>query len=515
MGMRVTTNMAMNLYRYNLGNSTIKMNDAMNKVMTHRKFDSFGEDPSSAIQAWRIRRAMVDNASYQNNNSDTTSRFRIAWESMLMVSDDLVDKDGRFSDIRAMNDATAGAKVELGRVMSNTADSVIQAMNSAKFGDHFVFSGNDEMNAPFTWSEDGKTLYYRGVNVNAGLVKNPAEQPVPSWALDDAGNEIPAGPRVPQGMPAAGADADEQAWINYYMDPANNTEPTTAVPAWAVDSAPGAAGAMQADDGNLAADAAGYRRIVPEGIPAKSDDIYEQAWIEYYQNPAAAAKPTDDPGENGAWGEADQFGVPAAAKEVGENHGAYERMWAAYYRDQGDVQRLDKLAHEAQFVDLGMGLKEDGSGIVNGTAFDRSLPGIDMLGYGIDKNGDPNNVAMVLKRLGEIFQNCDPESGKLSANEEECEKLLAEATRLLDKLKACKDDCSGKTTEIDTKASFLEANADRMKMNGDYLNVDRAELEDIDPADAISNLMYDYYCYNAALKVGTQLLSQSLIDYMN
>ena len=35
------------------------------------------------------------------------------------------------------------------------------------------------------------------------------------------------------------------------------------------------------------------------------------------------------------------------------------------------------------------------------------------------------------------------------------------------------------------------------------------------PAEAISNFMYDYYCYNAALKVGTQLLSQSLIDYMN
>ena len=39
-------------------------------------------------------------------------------------------------------------------------------------------------------------------------------------------------------------------------------------------------------------------------------------------------------------------------------------------------------------------------------------------------------------------------------------------------------------------------------------------LEDIEPAEAISNFMYDYYCYNAALKVGTQLLSQSLIDYM-
>lgn len=32
---------------------------------------------------------------------------------------------------------------------------------------------------------------------------------------------------------------------------------------------------------------------------------------------------------------------------------------------------------------------------------------------------------------------------------------------------------------------------------------------------AIQQFMYDYSCYNAALKVGTQILSQSLIDYMS
>ena len=34
------------------------------------------------------------------------------------------------------------------------------------------------------------------------------------------------------------------------------------------------------------------------------------------------------------------------------------------------------------------------------------------------------------------------------------------------------------------------------------------------PAEAISQFMWDYTCFNAALKIGTQLLSQSLLDYM-
>ena len=43
---------------------------------------------------------------------------------------------------------------------------------------------------------------------------------------------------------------------------------------------------------------------------------------------------------------------------------------------------------------------------------------------------------------------------------------------------------------------------------------ERAELEDVDLALALQNFSWSYYCYSSALKVGTQLLSQSLIDYM-
>lgn len=394
MAMRVTTGMAMNLYRYNLQNSTSNLTDSRNKVLSHRQFDSFAESPSTAIQAWRIRRAMTNNESYQKNTNDTISRFNIAWQTMDKVNDALVDKDGRFSDIRAMNDATAGAKVELGQVMSNTGDSVIQLMNSAKYGDHFVFAGDDEMNAPFSWSEDGKTLLYRGIDVNTAPV-NPPER---------TGNE-------PDWVPAAGDHS------------------------------------------------------LPTNMPKSSDDPNEQAWIDYYN--------TD---------------------------------WA----------RLDALANEHEYVDLGMGLMEDENGkLVNGTAFDRSLPGLKVLGYGLDEDGDPKNVAMILKRLGDIFQSCDPETGSLEKDNGKGETLISEATRLMDKLKISKDYIAGEYTSIDTKGHFLEENKDRMKMNEGYLQEERANLEDVDLADAITQFSWDYYCYSAALKVGTQLLSQSLIDYMN
>ncbi len=458
MGMRVTTGMAMNTYRYNLQLSTSNKTNSMNKVLSHRQFDSFSANPSSALQAWRVRRAMADNASYQKNNNDTYSRFSIASATMGLIKTEL-EKAGTEADIRGSSDSTASARIELGKILKDTGDSVIQAMNSAKYGDHFVFSGDDEMNAPFSW--DGDKLLYRGVNVNAGLVANPADpKNIPSWAKDEDGNVVGLRQEadLPAGMPESSEDAGEQAWIDYFTDQKK-----------------------AADDPN-------YTAVYP--------------------------KPSDPPGA--AWGEPDKYGVPEKAKDVDETHDAYNRAWAAYYLDQADVQRLEKLNGAYENVDLGMGLQEDENGkLIDGTAFDRSLPGIQMLGYGIDQDGDPKNIVMIMRRLGEIFSGCDSETGVFSKNEEENKALREEADRLMNKLKDATNNTNRAYTDIDTKAHYLKENQSRLKMQGDYLQEERANLEDVDLADAITEFSWDYYCYSAALKVGTQLLSQSLIDYMN
>ena len=522
MGMRITTGMAMNTYRYNLQNSTYNMTVARNKVLTHRQFDTFAADPTAAAQAWKIRRAMVDNANYQANNSDTYSRFNIGWATMGMIKTDL-ETEADASDIRARQDSTAGARVDLGKVLNDTAESVIQAMNSAKFGDHFVFAGDDEMNAPFSWSADKKTLYYRGVNVNAGMVKNPADpKNIPEWAKDADGNLVGIRKEadLPEGMPASSENADEQAWIDYYKADkaaleAGTARPavptTTTVPDW-----------VEGKDGNPIT--LELENKVPEGMPTSSTDDLEQAWIDYFSDQKKAAddpnytaaylKPSDPPGD--AWGKADQYGVPEGAKKVDENHDAYNRAWAAYYKDNGDVQRLKEMAAEFENIDLGMGLKEDENGkLINGTAFDRSLPGINMLGYGVDEDGDPVNIAMIMKRLGEIYSGCDPVTGAFSQDKDEARKLEAEADRLLDKYQAATDRTNASYVDVETKAHYLQQNQSRLKLQGDYLQEERENIENVDLADAITEFSWDYYCYSAALKVGTQLLSQSLIDYMN
>lgn len=440
MSFRVTTGMMMNTYRYNLQGSVKNMDDSRNKVLTHRKFNSYDEDPAAATHAWRLRRAYSKNDSYLVNNSDVKARINIAWTTLGTIKTELYDKAATTAELRGSNDPTADGREPLGTVMRNTAESIIQSMNGAKYGDHFVFGGDDALNAPFTWSADGKTLYYQGVNVNAGLVKNPAEAP---------------------------------EWSTSALDPNTN---------------------------------------LPADMPAQSDDPLEQAWIDYYKDQAAGApNAVPNPAVEPTWGDKDEYGVPAQLNDPNfKPNGPVEEAWAAYYKDQSDVKRLDELANAETKVDLGMGIMENNAGsIVNGTAFDMSLPGIKMLGYGIDEDGDPRNGAMIIVRLGEILDGYNAETDKFEPPENR-----EEYDRLIGKLSDANDLLISSYSDTDTKGQYLQANEDRLKDQSDYLAEEILNLEQVDLADAITNFSWDYYCYSAALKIGTQLLSQSLIDYM-
>lgn len=225
----------------------------MNKVLTHRQFNSFAENPSSAIQAWRVRRAMINNEIYTKNNKDTFTRFDIAYATMQQVSRDLTDLGGRKSDIYAANDPTATGRPELGKILSDTAESVIHDMNSAKSGENFVFAGDDELNAPFTWNQDKTILYYRGVNVNAGMVKSPAD--VPDWAP----------PKMAQ-------------------DPAYPNDPTKQINV----------GADNNDNGALA-------EAFKKNLPDTAEEMNEALWIDYYKGKDGVEMPGYTAGDSGTF----------------------------------------------------------------------------------------------------------------------------------------------------------------------------------------------------------------------
>ena len=54
-----------------------------------------------------------------------------------------------------------------------------------------------------------------------------------------------------------------------------------------------------------------------------------------------------------------------------------------------------------------------------------------------------------------------------------------------------------------------------LQSTSDSLVEQYTELELADPAAAISEYMFARYCFDAALKVGNSILSQSLMDYMS
>lgn len=176
----------------------------------------------------------------------------------------------------------------------------------------------------------------------------------------------------------------------------------------------------------------------------------------------------------------------------------------------GGLLALDDMNNETTYVDIGLGMAEniDGQPIVS-TVYNSALSGIDFLGYGTDEDGDPKNAIMIMKQIGDILMNCSSEDGKFAKPEDE-ETL----NRLSKKLQTSLDDMNTKFVELATKAQFLQTNEEKLKDEKDTLNKQVLEVEKMGPAEAITLMIYAQYAYNAALKIGMNILSESLIDYM-
>mgnify|MGYP002511925502 CR=1 FL=1 len=452
MGFRITTNMMMNSYRYNLQNSTNKLANARDKVLTQRNFNSYAEDPAAATLAFRLRRNYCEASNQLSSTKDTYGKFNTAWHNLQGIIKDLGNANSKMASIQGPNGTAGESRIALAQVLRETGNSVIQAMNQ-KLGDHFVFGGNDALNVPFEWDDSGEYLTYRGVNVNAGAVQNPKTAQTP---------------------------IQEPTWLN---------------------DAKTAAGTNWTDT--------------------------DQAWYDYYSGVPDAPAPDADT-------------RPQWAKEMLEKTAADvdEKAWLNYYKDRDDVTRLNKMKDEKMYLDMGMGMAEHAPNQpVNGTYFNSALAGINFVGYGVDEDGDPKNFALIMKDLANVFDGWR-ESGQMYLPEQyrdmtaeqlegamknddvkkEIEDYNAEqeakAFRLMDKLKKAQESLTESHVALDAQSSYLQTNQELLSTQMTDLNVQILDIEQVDLADAITSFSWEQYCYNSALKIGNQLLSQSLIDYM-
>ena len=177
--------------------------------------------------------------------------------------------------------------------------------------------------------------------------------------------------------------------------------------------------------------------------------------------------------------------------------------------DPANEAAFAEMAEETAFVDIGLGMQlDENEQVVPSTAFNSAISGIGLVGYG-ETDGVPNNMISIISELGEIYSRADSETGKMSEADTERAEIL------FDNLQESNSAFRAQWTKLDTKAQFLKTNDTRLVSTGDTLTTQYEGLDRVDLADALTTFAYAQYSYNAALRVGNDILSQSFIDYMS
>lgn len=166
-----------------------------------------------------------------------------------------------------------------------------------------------------------------------------------------------------------------------------------------------------------------------------------------------------------------------------------------------ELAKLQELAKETNYMDLGFGLKKDNAGnIINGTAYETSRPGIDILGFGNDSEGISKNLITLTLQLADEMRKDPIDNAKLDKMSDQFDKNF---NQNIDKV-----------TQYGTNSKFLEDTETRLIESRLNLNKKILDTENVDLAQAITEFSWAEYAYNAALKVGNSILSQSFIDFM-
>lgn len=180
-----------------------------------------------------------------------------------------------------------------------------------------------------------------------------------------------------------------------------------------------------------------------------------------------------------------------------------------YKKAETDLDKLNYLVNEKHFVDIGLGFQEnENNQLIESSGFNDALNGLTFLGYGMDADGDPKNIYSLVQRMKDL-------AASVKDGENWTEAQYDEFDRLVGKLEDASSEFKVEYTDMDAGTTKLKNNLALLEENFYNLQEQYAALEDVDMADSITSFVWAQYCYNAALKVGNNVLSESLMDYLN
>lgn len=171
--------------------------------------------------------------------------------------------------------------------------------------------------------------------------------------------------------------------------------------------------------------------------------------------------------------------------------------------DPDDIAKLEALSKESLFVDLGFGLDAEGNNmntIDPSSAFNISLPGLNVIGFGKDENNNDKNMLLLAGQIADTLEKEPFDSDRYR--------------ELLQTFENGNSNVLEQVTTLGTKTTFLTTTKERLENNEISLSTQIDNVVNADMAGAIMDFSWAQYAYNAALKVGTNILSPSFIDFM-
>lgn len=162
---------------------------------------------------------------------------------------------------------------------------------------------------------------------------------------------------------------------------------------------------------------------------------------------------------------------------------------------------LQELSKETVYLDMGFGLNMDAAGNIDpASAFNTALPGINVAGFGKKADGTTKNMVLLAGEIADALEEEPFDQDKFE--------------NLLNTFDDGRSQVLEQVTVLGTKSQFLSSTKERLETDKINLTTQLDNVVNIDMADAITQYSWAQYAYNAALKVGTNILSPSFIDFM-
>ena len=241
-------------------------------------------------------------------------------------------------------------------------------------------------------------------------------------------------------------------------------------------------------------------------LSKETRQTYADAWRGAQQSMLLSLNATY--GDEYVFGGSDAKNVPFTLEEVnGEQVLKYRGVNVS---DPANAAILEELSKDSHFIDLGFGLDVTdvtppaNSGqydIDPATAFNTSLPGINLVGYGLDADKDPKNMVLLAGKVADMLESEDFDYDRYK--------------ELVGKFEDGRNDLLSQVTILGTQTEFLTTTKERLENNKIQIAEDYDNVVNVDMAEAIMDFSWAQYVYNASLKVGNNILTPSFIDFMN